>query len=290
MSLKKNSLGIVILNYGEPSYTINLLIKLIKYKEVTKIIIVDNFSKKKNYNFLKKKINSLKNKKIFLFKRKNLGYSAGNNYGLKFCFDKLKLKYGLVLNPDINLKKNISFDSIHKLNHKDQIIFTTMIKEKKNIYSLLRFNEFNFKSYKFKQSISNQKLPIYAGGSCIGFTKGFWQSTKGFDQDYFLYFEELDLIYKYKKKFNIFPKVVSIKQIKINHYKNKLMIDKNNNYTTTVDYWSSLSRMLFAKKNLPHFILNALAYNLLKSLFRLTQFKFHNFFLILFGTIRGILK
>ena len=68
------------------------------------------------------------------------------------------------------------------------------------------------------------------------------------------------------------------------------MIDKNNNYTTTVDYWSSLSRMLFAKKNLPHFILNALAYNLLKSLFRLTQFKFHNFFLILFGTIRGILK
>ena len=26
------------------------------------------------------------------------------------------------------------------------------------------------------------------------------------------------------------------------------MIDKNNNYTTTVDYWSSFSRMLFAKK------------------------------------------
>lgn len=290
MSLKKNKLGIVILNYGNPSYTINLLTNLVKLKEINKIIIVDNFSKKKNYKILKKEIYSLKKKKIILIKRKNLGYAAGNNCGLKYCFDTLKLNYGLVLNPDIYLKKNINFTSIYKLNHKDQIIFTSVIKEKDEIYSLLKFNEFNFKSSKFKKSISDQKLPIYVSGSCIGFTKGFWNALRGFDKDYFLYYEELDLIYKYKKKFNVFPKVVSLKQLKVNHLKNKLMIDKDNNYTTTVDYWSSFSRMLFAKKNLPYLILNALTYNLLKSLFRLAQFKFHNFFLILYGTIRGILK
>ena len=113
---------------------------------------------------------------------------------------------------------------------------------------------------------------------------------RGFDEDYFLYYEELDLIYKYKKKFNVFPKVVSLKQLKVNHLKNKLMIDKNNNYTTTVDYWSSFSRMLFAKKNLPYLILNALTYNLIKSLLRITQFKFYNFYLILSGTLKGFLK
>ena len=51
MSLKKNKLGIVILNYGDPSYTINLLTNLVKLKEITKIIIVDNFSKKKIMRF-----------------------------------------------------------------------------------------------------------------------------------------------------------------------------------------------------------------------------------------------
>ncbi len=290
MSLKKNKLGIVILNYGDPSYTINLLTNLVKLKEITKIIIVDNFSKKKNYEILKKKIYYLRKKKIILIKRKNLGYAAGNNSGLKYCFDTLKLNYGLVLNPDIYLKKNINFSSIYKLNHKDQIIFTSVIKEKNEIYSLLRFNELNFKSSKFKQSISDQKLPIYVSGSCIGFTKGFWTALRGFDEDYFLYYEELDLIYKYKKKFNVFPKVVSLKQLKVNHLKNKLMIDKNYNFTTTVDFWSSVSRIIFAKKNLPYLILNALTYNLIKSLLRITQFKFYNFYLILSGTLKGFLK
>lgn len=290
MKSKKISLGVIILNYGLPSYTLKLINSLVKYSEISKIIVIDNYSKSKNFDVLKINIKKINNRKIILRKKKNLGYASGNNFGLKICFNTFNLKYALILNPDIELNTKTNFSCIKKLNFKDKILFTGQIREKGYSYSLLELNKLNFISHKYKKLISNQKLPIYVSGSCIGFTKGLWTVLRGFDEDYFLYYEELDLIYKYKKKFNIFPKVVSLKQLKVNHLKNKLMIDKNNNYTTTVDYWSSFSRMLFAKKNLPNFIFNALAYNLLKSLFRLTQFKFHNFFLILFGTIRGILK
>ena len=290
MKSKKISLGIIILNYGLPSYTLKLINTLVKYSEISKIIVIDNYSKSKNFEVLKIKIKKINNSKIILRKKKNLGYASGNNFGLKICFNTFNLKYALILNPDIELNTKINFNCIKKLNFKDKILFTGQIKEKGFSYSLLEFNKLNFISHKYKKLISNQKLPIYVSGSCIGFTKGFWTALSGFDEDYFLYYEELDLIYKYKKKFNAFPKVVSLKQLKVNHLKNKLMIDKNNNFTTTVDFWSSVSRIIFAKKNLPYLILNALTYNLIKSLLRITQLKFYNFYLILSGTLKGFLK
>ncbi len=109
---------IVILNYNGSEYTVSL-IKQIKQQTFNnyEIIVVDNGSLKEEVNILKKNIsNDIKT----IYSPKNLGYSAGNNLGLKYKEDR-EVDYFLVLNNDliledpnfINVMLNAMVDSKH---------------------------------------------------------------------------------------------------------------------------------------------------------------------------------
>ena len=136
MLYKNYKLGIVILNFGDPKFCINLVKSLIKIKEKFNIVIVDNFSTEHNLKKLKNFIKNYKYKFVYLKKSKNLGYGFGNNLGLKTCFDQLKCDYSLVLNPDIILKRNFSFSSLKIIKKTDKCIFTGIISENNKNHSL----------------------------------------------------------------------------------------------------------------------------------------------------------
>ena len=91
-------LRIVILNFNESHYTVELIDQLKRQMfQNFEIVVVDNKSKDEEIEFLKL---NLQKHALKVYSNKNLGYSGGNNLGLKYP-EKIKVDYFLVLNNDI---------------------------------------------------------------------------------------------------------------------------------------------------------------------------------------------
>ena len=132
-----------------------------------KIIIVENSSDK---NFKNRVENYRSNVECFVLNN-NFGYAYANNFGLS----KVKSKFGLVLNPDTRLTKN----SIDK--------FLNTASNYKNFW-LVGPNQ------NFEKSLSNDD--IIEAKNIKGYAM-FFNIEKFnnifFDENFFLYFEEIDL-------------------------------------------------------------------------------------------------
>lgn len=88
----------VILNYNDSETTLGLLNLIKEYRELDYIVIVDNNSTDNSYEILKMHESS----KIFVIKsEKNGGYGYGNNVGIKYAYYALESTYILIANPDV---------------------------------------------------------------------------------------------------------------------------------------------------------------------------------------------
>ena len=172
------------------------------------IIIVEN----SNNQELKKQIESkYRNVKCILAKE-NLGYAKGNNVGL----NQVKTKYALVLNPDARLEKNCVS------------CFLNTVKKFQDFWLIGPANnqsDLSVNSEEFE--VDNLKgFAIFF--NIQKFNKNF------FDENFFLYFEEIDLCKQVKMKKG---KIILSKNIKINHEgsgsvnkDNKNEFEKNRNW------------------------------------------------------------
>ena len=185
------------------------------------IVVIENSKKFKNEkSFIKK----YKNLKIFCA-GSNLGYAKGNNYGLK----KITTKYALILNPDTICQKNF-FKNINE--------------------TIKNAKEFHVIGCQYSEKFLNKQAGFFNNNSSIRFNnltkvdwvKGFslllnikkFKTKKIFDENYFLFFEEIDLCKKVKKNKG---KIYLNKKIIINHEgassvskSNAFELEKNRNW------------------------------------------------------------
>ncbi len=225
----------------------NILINCIKsINKKVKILIVENSNKFEHA----KSIRKYKNTK-YICSGKNLGYGGGNNYGLK----KIKTKYVLILNPDIlcdkYLFKNISILLRNKTNF--HIIGCQYLKDK--IYMPAGFfnkNENqNFKDKFMKNNIKTLTRVEWVTGCSMLINLKKFKQNKIFDENYFLYFEEIDLCkYVIKRGGNIF----TCKDLKIHHLGFKSSLGKNLNDKINTDllrewHWMWSSFYFYKKHN-----------------------------------------
>ena len=92
--------GMVILNYNSHDLTVKLANRLANFDSVDHICVVDNCSNDAFSNeFLIEKIKFIRNKK-------NTGYNAGNNVGLKYLIEKCGCDYVFISNPDVDFSNN----------------------------------------------------------------------------------------------------------------------------------------------------------------------------------------
>ena len=112
--------GMVILNYNDYENTIKMIEQIKDYSCLSKIIIVDNCSTDESVS----KITPFLNKKIILIEaKKNKGYAAGNNLGLKYLANETNCEFAIISNPDIVVEESVILEMIKDMKKDEKISF-----------------------------------------------------------------------------------------------------------------------------------------------------------------------
>ena len=146
-----------------------------------KIIVVENSDNVVVKKYLENKFSNVE----VIITKKNLGYGKGNNFGIS----KVKTQYAFILNPDAILEKNcLSELSKAQINLKDD--FTILAPNLSNNYGY-------FSSP--KNNLQNEILEVdYVKGFAILINLKKINFDKIFDENFFLFLEEIDLCKRIK--------------------------------------------------------------------------------------------
>lgn len=200
--------AIIILNYNDCETTVKLVEIIKDYKKLDKIIIVDNSSIDDSVRKLNSKFKQ--DEKIdILVTNKNLGYSGGNNFGIRYAIDKYNVSYFFVANPDIMFKEDIivEIEKVFKENN-DIGILAPKVSKGYNSWKLPTYTKaitsmFLWLSKKFGNEVYNNQndginyVDVVAG-SLFAMKTDVYKNIDGLDEETFLYYEENIIGYKLK--------------------------------------------------------------------------------------------
>lgn len=205
-------ISIIIVNYNTAEFIKQCLDSLKKHWiSDMEIIIIDNNSTDRSIESLVSKFPGTH----FYFLKDNKGFGAGCNYGTT----KANGKYLLFLNPDITVTSDaISYLYNHMEKNPDTGVCSGLLYDKNEIPAYC-FNNFPDLSWEFMQAfgiglertirkllnhpniISGQNDPFevdWFHGACLLIKKELFNKVNGFDENIFLYYEDVDICYKVK--------------------------------------------------------------------------------------------
>lgn len=214
--------SIVILSFNTSDLLKSCLDSLFKYTSGVdfEVIVVDNNSQDGSVSMVKKNFKSVR----LIESQKNLGFAAGVNRGVKIA----KGEYILLLNSDTILTNNcipLMYSYIQR-NKKLGVLGGVLVSEKGiyeksfgdfpsfvSIFSLL----FLSKGNRAKHFPVESRHVDWVNGAVMFIDKIGFEKVDGFDENYFMYVEDIDLCFRFKKigyTIEVFPeaKVVHIGQ------------------------------------------------------------------------------
>ncbi|MCX8179207.1 MAG: glycosyltransferase family 2 protein [Candidatus Aenigmarchaeota archaeon] len=226
--------------YGNVEDLIKCLESVLSTKLKIKVIILDNSSKKLELDLFK-------DKRIeYIFVGKNIGFGRAHNIAIRKVIK--KSKYHLVLNPDVFFKDDVLYELKNYMDKNKNVkavtpkilypdgktqfvckllptpvdlILRRFIPIKSYLEMRNHIYELRFTSYK-----KEMKIPVISG--CFMFLRNdVLEKTKGFDERFFLYLEDVDLCRRILKFGDIvfYPKVSVFHRFEKGSYKKfKLLI------------------------------------------------------------------
>jgi N-acetylglucosaminyl-diphospho-decaprenol L-rhamnosyltransferase len=173
-----------------------------------------------------------KNDIHLLHTNKKNGFGTNNNDVFKYSLENLNLEkndYFLVLNPDVEIsvealsklltaatKNQSDISTINLFRNTDMTIYDYSIRKKPTLLNPIK-TIFGFKRNDFynKDEIKNPIEVDWASGSFLLFKSDCYQSLNGFNEKYFMYFEDADICRRaHSKNYS----VVYYPEIKAVHY------------------------------------------------------------------------
>lgn len=205
-----NQLSIIIVNYKTKNLLDNCLASIFENSQniELEIIVIDNNSQDGSVEMIEKKY-----PQVNLIKSEiNLGFGKANNLGVK----KAQFENILFLNPDMKILSKTLENSLdwQRKNPQAKIISCHLINEKnETIFHVRKFPNFWNQlaivlklPHIFPQILNNylRKKFDYSKPACVDSirgaflltTKNLFQKLGGFDENYFLWFEEVDFCKK----------------------------------------------------------------------------------------------
>lgn len=208
--------GCVILNYNDAQTVVRLVEKISTYKNLDEILIVDNCSNDNSIEILSK----VKTQKITLLRAlKNGGYGAGNNIGIKYAKKNLHCQYVVVCNPDIDFSDKLigKMLQVYKLNHRIGVVSAIQL-DPNHVpindfaWKIPNSKDIAFMTTRLGNRISNLHYPLErinahlvndvecVPGAMLMFDVDAFTSIGGYDEEMFLYCEEMTIAYKLREQ------------------------------------------------------------------------------------------
>src|SRR5210317_1040922 len=235
-------------------------------KKITVIIVTYKTNKRilensKNFDqkeFFTKKYNNIK----IYCTGSNTGYGKGNNFGIS----KVTTQYALILNPDTICNKKFFLNLNKLININSNFHLLGCLYSKKNLDNQAGY----FNNSKVKKINQFTKVDWVKGFALIINLKKF-KNKRVFDENYFLFFEEIDLCKSIK---NINGNVYISNQLNVKHLGFKSSTNQKrsvNNQLEKLRNWHYLwSNFYYHRKHYGYFY--SLQKNLIKLLSSLFKF------------------
>jgi len=203
--------SIIIVNYNSSSYTINCIDSINKFTTGLsfEIIVVDNLSKQIEINALEKHLNIAK---FTLIKsEENLGFGGGNHLG----YQRAKGTHLAFVNNDAEFTENALLELLNYSNENPNVgcLGLKQVNEAGNTfkYSFRQFIDLNYhlfdqkkpiKYYSklYKSDLSNPFTVDLVSGAFMFFKTEAYKKAGGFDPKIFLFYEEMDICLRLKKR------------------------------------------------------------------------------------------
>lgn len=277
MNINYSSVYVVILNWNSAQDTIHCIksvLNLNKIKDVT-IVVCDNDSKKESYEEIKNfvldqtnisnliiaenEIPNYKNSnyKIVLIKNeKNYGYAGGNNRGVKYALNQETMQYVWILNNDTEVAPD-SLDYLidkFELNKKYGVVGSKLVEFENRTKVQGVGGVINPKFCTTKEignelaidenidELNYEKKVDYVIGASMMFNRLCLQQVGLMCEDYFLYYEEIDICNRIRQK-NL---EVGIASKSIVYHKHGASTGKGK--SDIADYYSVRNRLLISKR------------------------------------------
>lgn len=202
---KPLTISVIIVNYNSSPFIKDCIESLLRYTDQNRdeIIVVDNNSTDNSRDIIEKY------KKVQLIRlNKNIGYGAGCNTGAK----KAKCDILLCMNPDVQLRSPLNSVREIFMSNNDCAVIAPVIVSKNKIYSPLwslptvfgeflgEFKIFSRKYHPLDRREINTSIQInktqFASGAALFIRKLYFNKIDGFDENFFMYFEDIDLFVK----------------------------------------------------------------------------------------------
>jgi hypothetical protein len=210
--MKNINISIIIINYNvakEVDNCINSLINVIR--DNYEILVVDNNSSDRDIELLSEKYKNVK----FFFLKENLGFARANNYAVDFC----KYENILFVNPDTIIIEDfittiINFIELNPkagacgpmlLNKDFSYQHSTGIKlgyiyEFCEAMMFIKILRYFYKKILLKNIKNNKPVKVsWLSAACLIMSKNVFRNAGGFNPDFFLNYEDIDLCERIRK-------------------------------------------------------------------------------------------
>lgn len=239
MKVRKNmrKIGFVIVNYNDAKTTIRLLNQLKEFKNIDKIIVVDNNSTDDSYTQLKKQEKG----NISIIKtNENKGYASGMNTGAKYLIEKIGKCNIIFSNSDIIIKNAKDLNTLSSNINSEIAVASPVIEEhgtlnrgwKKttaftesllNLPYISRYFKKKKLYYKEEHYQKDKSYVDVVSGCFFMVDSEALEQVDYFDENTFLYYEELIFAKKLEKAGK---KLIVDNRVKVIH-DHSVTIDKN---------------------------------------------------------------
>lgn len=243
---KEPKVAIIILNWNNWQDTIDCLesVYQIDYPNY-QVIIVDNGSENESVKEIKRRSNGV----ILIEVEKNLGFSRGVNFGIKYAIDN-HADFVLLLNNDTIVTTNVLTELVNRINRDERIGLIggkiLYLGNKNKIWSAgggikcLTKRTYQFGEMKQDNGKYDVEREVdFLSACCLLIRKQVIEKIGWFDPDYFMYYEDVDFCVRAKQQSY---KIIYWPQAVIWH---KVGSASNKSF---MDYYRMRNYFLFLKK------------------------------------------
>lgn len=241
--------SIVTINFHDEAITLELLKSLLRhpYDGDLEVIVVDNGCEKNSEALFQAIYPNI----VYIPSKKNLGFAGGNNLGIR----KASGNYIILLNNDTEVTEDLISNMVGEMDKNPEIGLLSpllLYHENKKLIQYAGYSQMNYKTGRnqtiglLEEDRGQYSTSSYETGFCHGAAVMFRRSDLDavglMDENYFLYYEEMDWCEKFRRKGK---KIWFTGKAKLYH-KESISVGKGSTLKT---YFLTRNRMLFIRKN-----------------------------------------